>query len=62
MRRYDMLDEYATLIAPHLGPQARSRPRPVGRAKPPIPRVPPPRLWPAPATLLLVGIVLLAAL
>lgn len=62
MRRYDLLEEYAILIAPHFGPQARARPRPTGRSKHPMPKARMPNLWPAPATLLVIGIVLLAAL
>lgn len=52
MRRYDLLDEYSTLIAPHLAPQARSRPHSAGR----------PKVWPAPALLLVLGIVMLAVI
>ncbi|HUF86670.1 MAG TPA: hypothetical protein VMM59_04745 [Thermohalobaculum sp.] len=52
MRRYDLLDEYATVIAPRLAPRARSRPHPAGR----------PKVWPVPALLLVLGIVLLAVI
>lgn len=52
MRRYDLLDEYSTLIAPPLAPQARPRLRPSAR---------PPR-WPMPVAFLVLGCILLVAI
>ena len=51
MRRFDLLDEYSTLIAPPLAPQARPRPLRSGA-----------RRWPAPVAVLALGCILLAAL
>lgn len=56
MRRYDLLDEYATLIAPDLAPQARPAFRPAMRTSGT------PKRWPVPVILLAVCCVLLAAI